>query len=209
MTSKKQVKTEINLCNISIKLDALALDSHPIDIKQGRSVEKRVIKLAFIQDGGIIKAPVHLWMFGWLKGLFKSKAIGTTVYLPDKMPAWSLGSAKDILIGKTEKQWKETGDRNVVYELDEDLAKLKLWPFHNFVPLGGRMGSATKYFYECNSKMAPVQLLIYTMIPTDLLIDNMKNLGKVYGIGPKGNGYRLGTFTVIDSKVSKIGEIAL
>jgi hypothetical protein len=148
-------------------------------------------------------------MFGWLKGLFKSKATGTTVYLPDKMPAWSLGPAKDILIGKSQKQWDENGDKTYICELDEDLAPFKLYPFHNYVSLGGRQGSIVKYFYECNNKTAPVQLLIYTMIPPDLLIENMKNLGTVYGIGPKANGYRIGTFKVVDSKFQKIGEIAL
>lgn len=209
MAGQKQTKKEINLCNVTIKLDALALDSHPVDTKMGNKTAKRTIQLGYIQDGGIIKAPIHLWTFGWLKELFKSKANGTVVHLPDKMPAFSLGSAKDILVGRTEADWNINGDKTVPYDFAPELAPYKLYPYHNYVSLGGKMGSIVKYFYKCNEKTNPIQLMIYTMIPPSLVIDNMKNLGKVYGLGPKANGYRLGTFTVKDYKIEKIGEVVL
>jgi hypothetical protein len=210
MASQKQTKKEINLINATIKLDSLALDSHPIDTKMGNKTQKRTIQLAYIQEGGIIKAPIHLWMFGWLKELFgQSKTKGTTVYLPDKLPAFSLGSAKDILIGRSSGDWELTGDKTVPYAFSPELEPYKLYPFHNYVSLGGKMGSIVKYFYKCNDKTKPVQLMIYSMIPPELIVDNMKNLGKVYGIGPKANGYRLGTFSVLDTKVTKIGEVVL
>jgi len=209
MVSQKQTKKEINCISVSIKLDALALDSHPIDIKMGNKTQKRTIALSYIQDGGIIKAPIHLWMFGWLKELFKSKAQGTVVHLPDRLPVASLGSAKDILVGRTAQDWEINGDKTVPYDFTPELEPYKLYPYHNYVSLGGRMGSIVKYFYKCNEKTKPVSLLIYTMIPSSLVIDNMKNLGKVYGLGPKANGYRLGTFTVLDTNVAKIGEVVL
>jgi len=210
MPGQKQTKKEINLCNVSIKLDAVALDSHPVDTKQGNKTAKRTIKLGYIKDGGIIKAPVHDWVKGWLKELFgQSRFKGTEVHLPDKMPAFSLGSAKDILVGRSAKEWELEGDKTVPYELGDELKTYNLYPFHNYVSLPGKGGSILKYFYKCNEKTKPVQLLIYSMIPPDNLIGNMENLGVVYGLGPKANGSRLGTFKIVDKKVTKIGEIVL
>lgn len=210
MPSQKQTKKEITMCNVSIKLDAVALDSHPVDTKSGNKTAKRTIKLGYIHDGGIIKAPVHLWMFGWLKEVFgQSKSKGTVVHLPDKMPAFSLGSTKDILIGRTAKEWEQDGDKTVPYELGEELKPYNLYPYHNYVSLPGKGGSILKYFYKCNEKTKPVQLFIYSLIPSEILIGNMENLGGVYGLGPKANGYRLGTFKIVDKKVTKIGEIVL
>jgi len=210
MASQKQNKKEINLINVTIKLDQVALDCHPIDTKMGNKTAKRTVTLSYVKEGGIIKAPIHLWTFGWLKELFgMSKTKGTTVYLPDKLPAFSLGTAKDVLVGKTSEQWNLTGDKTVSYDFSPELAPYKLYPFHNYVSLGGSKGSVTKYFYICNDKTNPVPLMIYSMIPPSLIVDNMNNLGKVYGIGPKADGYRLGTFSVIDAKITKIGEVVL
>lgn len=209
MVSQKQTKKEINLIEVGIQLHALALDSHPVDTKSGRQTAKRTIKLNYIQDGGIIKAPIHLWMFGWIKELFKSKAKGTVIYLPDKIPFASLGSAKDILIGRTVKEWDTIGDKTVPYTLGEELEPYNLYPFHEYVSLGGGKGSVVKYYYKLNEKTKPVRLFIYSLIPPELIVGNMNNLGKIYGLGSKANGYRIGTFTVLDSKVSKIGEIII
>ena len=114
----KTITTDINLINLTIKLDTLVLDSHPNDLKQGAKIAKRIINLDYIKDGGIIKAPIHRWMFGWLKELYGlSKTKGSKVVLPDNMDAYALGTAKDILAGKTEKEWEKTGDKSVVYDL--------------------------------------------------------------------------------------------
>lgn len=205
--TKKQTKNEINLIDVSIKLDKLALDSHPTDIKQGRSVAKRIIKLDFIRDGGIVKIPAQKWMMGWLKLLFKSKAIGTVVLLPEDMEYCSLGTAKDILTGKTPEEWKNSGDKTVEYELGDELKGINLYPFHEYVPLPSKKGSIVKYYYKINDKSKPITLLIYTLIPPELVIGNMKSFGRIYGLGCKAGGYRIGTFKLLDSKINKVGEV--
>lgn len=213
MANQKQNKKEINLIEAVISLDELVLDSHPIDTKQGMKTSKRTIKLEYIMDGGVIKAPIHLWMFGWIKELFKSKSKGTVVHLPDKLPLYSLGSAKDLLSGISAETWELKGDKTVPYEFGAELKPYNLYLFHNYVSLGLGKGSIIKYFYKCVPKNKeigiPVRLEIYTLIPPEIIIENMKNLGKIYGIGPKADGYRLGTFKVIETKVRKLGEIVV
>lgn len=205
MVSQKQAKKEISLCAVSIKLDALALDAHPVDQKIGNKTDKRTIKLGYIREGGVIKAPVHLWMYGWLKELFRGKSKGTVVHLPDQLEAFSLGTAKELLVGKSPEEWEVSGDKTVPYELAPELKPLDLYPYHEYVPIKG--GSIIKYHYKVNGKTKTVPLLIYTLLPTEMVINNLKNLGKIYGLGPKANGYRLGTFSVQESKISKIGEV--
>lgn len=207
--AKKIEIVPINQIDVTIKLDALALDSHPIDEKSGRSIAKRIIKLDYIKDGGIIKVPAQKWMLGWLKLLFKSRATGTVVLLPHKLDDYSLGTAKDLLVGRSLEEWKSAGDRSVTYELGEELKDIGLYPYHEYVPLQNKRTSIIRYYYKINEKSKPIKLLINTMISPDDVIKNMKNFGRIYGLGVKAGGYRIGTFIVQDSKVEKIGEVIL
>lgn len=205
----KIIKTDINLIDVRIKLDTLALDSHPVDTKQGRSIAKRTIKLDYIKDGGIIKVPANKWMMGWLKLVFKSKAKDTVVLLPDNMDDWSLGSAKDLLVGRKLEEWRASGDKTVDYELGDELKDIGLYPYHEYVPIQSKKASIVKYFYKINEKSKPITLLIYTMIPPEMVLGNMKSFGRIYGLGSKAGGYRIGTFNVLESKVDKIGEVVV
>ena len=203
----KVTKTDIHLIDVRIKLDTLALDSHPVDIKQGKSIAKRTIKLDYIKDGGIIKIPANKWMMGWLKLVFKSKAKDTVVLLPDNMESWSLGIAKDLLVGRKLEEWNASGDKSVDYELGDELKDTGLYPYHEYVPIQSKKTSIVKYYYKINNRSSPITLLIYTMIPPEMVLGNMKSFGSIYGLGSKAGGYRIGTFKVLESKVNKIGDV--